>query len=257
MKLFVKERREEILKLLTLNKRVTVKELSKNIGVSEATLRSDLNEMEVDGLLIRTHGGALLKEVKNDNTSFSAREKRNKSEKHLIAKAAFSLIQNKQSILLDASSTAMELAKILKDSTMRITVVTSGIQTALELKENPNLTVIVIGGVVTQGSSSIEGNLGIDILNHINIDLMFTSAGGFSLEEGLTDFNLYEVQLKRELIQRAPRVVTLIDSTKIGVNSSAVFAHLNQIDTIITDTKVNKGYELSLNDHNINLIIAE
>lgn len=254
MKMFVLERRSKIMHLLQNKQRLTVKELAIKIGVSEATLRSDLNQMEEEGLLTRTHGGAILNEYATNETSFSVREKRNQKEKKLIAEKALELVEEKQCILLDASSTTMELAYLLKQKNIRLTVITSGVKTALELNENPNITVILIGGMLTKGSSSLEGTLGIDILDQVNIDLMFTSANGFTPASGLTDFNLYEVQLKKELIKKSNVVVALIDHSKIGVTSSAVFAKTDQVNTIITDATIQEGINNELVSRNINLI---
>ncbi|WP_152658487.1 DeoR/GlpR family DNA-binding transcription regulator [Oceanobacillus sp. CFH 90083] len=258
MKMFVTERRNKIMELLHDKQRLTVKELSDQIGVSEATLRTDLNKMEKNGLLTRTHGGAMLNqqsEVDYD-TSFSVREKRNRKEKSLIAKEAFQLIEEKQCILLDASSTALELARYLNEKMIRLTVVTSGIQTALELKDNPNITVILIGGVVTKGSTTMEGTLGVELLDKLHIDILFTSANGFSVENGLTDFNLYEVELKKHMVNKAQKIVAVIDHSKIGVTSSAPFARTNQIDVLITNDSIDSGTERILVDHNIQVISA-
>ncbi|MFD2923119.1 DeoR/GlpR family DNA-binding transcription regulator [Halobacillus naozhouensis] len=254
MKMFVSERRNKIMQLLNEKKRVTVKELSSHIGVSEATLRADLNKMETDGLLTRTHGGATLKEESDNETSFTAREKKNKEQKTVIADRAFELIEEKQCILLDASSTALELARYLKTQPMRLTVVTSGVLTALELKENPDLTVIMIGGVVTNRSSSIEGTLGLDILDHVNIDMMFTSGNGFSVDKGLTDFNLYEVELKKQLVKRSNKLVAIVDSSKIGTTSSAVFATPNEIDMLVTDKPLDDQSSKQLSENQIDVL---
>lgn len=256
MKLFVTERRETIMNLLKKYKRMTVKELASQIDVSEATLRTDLNEMESNGLLIRTHGGAILKD-EDHSTKFSVRAQKNRKEKIKIAKEAFKYIVEKQCILLDASSTALELARLLKKQEFPLTVVTSGVLTAMELNENPNLTVIVIGGVLTKQSTSIEGTLGLDILNHINIDTMFTSGNGFSIESGLTDFNFYEVELKKQLVEKANKLISLVDSSKINVNSSSEFASIDQIDKLITDKPVSETFTRKLNEKNIELIIAK
>ena len=238
MKMFVSERRDRIMEVLHEKKRVTVKELASEMGVSEATLRTDFNTMEKMGLLKRTHGGAILDDEKpglEPENSFDVRQKKNIEEKVKIALKALELIQPKQCLLLDASSTALELAKQLKQLSMRLTVVTTGLHTALELKENPNLIVIMVGGVVTSRSSSIEGTLGIELLDSINIDMMFTSANGFTVENGLEDFNLYEVALKKEIAKRAANIIALVDSSKLGKSSSASFAKLEDVDKLITD----------------------
>ncbi|WP_174614677.1 DeoR/GlpR family DNA-binding transcription regulator [Virgibacillus ihumii] len=254
MKMFVSERRNKIMNILYEKKRFTVKELALHIGVSEATLRTDLNKMEEEGLLIRTHGGAILNDESENETSFSAREKKNKQEKIQIAKKAFSFIEEKQCILLDASSTALELARYIKNQPIRLTVVTSGVLTALELKENPDLTVILLGGVVTNRSTSIEGTLGLSILDHVNVDILFTSGNGFSVESGLTDFNLYEVSLKKELVKKASKTIAIVDSSKIGKSSSAVFATPEDISALITDNPVDSDISTRLKQKNIELI---
>src|SRR5699024_9146308 len=118
-----------------------------------------------DGLLTRTHGGAVLNTDEDNDTSFTIREQKNKKEKMQIAKKAFELIEEKQCILFDASSTALEMARYIKNKPIRLTVVTTGLQAASELNRNPDITVIMIGGLVTKGSSSIEGTLGVSILD--------------------------------------------------------------------------------------------
>lgn len=255
-KVFAPERRKLIMDKLYQNQRVTVKELSEEIKVSEATLRTDLTKMEEDGLLKRTHGGAILIDIIDSETNFSSREKRNKDEKCAIAKKAVELVSNGQCIMLDASSTALELARTLKDMPIRLTVVTSGINTALELNEHPDITVILLGGIVKRGSYSLEGSLGINILKQINIDLMFTSANGFSLESGLTDFSVYEVELKKAMVNASHKVIALLDHTKINKNSIASFASIDQIDTIITDFKITDDYAKKLEEQNIDVLVV-
>jgi DeoR/GlpR family transcriptional regulator of sugar metabolism len=108
--MFAPERRKIIMEKLYASQRVTIKELSEEMDVSEATLRTDLSKMEEEGLLKRTHGGALLVDDLESETKFSSRERKNKEEKSAIAKQALELITNSQCIMLDASSTALELA---------------------------------------------------------------------------------------------------------------------------------------------------
>lgn len=260
-KLFANERRMKILELLQKKQRATVKELSEAVHASEATLRTDLNIMEQEGLLIRTHGGAMIDDtitnanLKTEHT-FVERERKNRDQKMLIGMKAFELIQNRQCILLDASSTALELAKILKDKNIRLTVVTNGINAALELKENPSITVILLGGMLRMGSVAVEGTLGSQILNQINIDAIFTSARGFTIEDGLTDFNVYEVELKKKMIQSASKVIALLDHTKIGKSSLAGFAETEQIHAIVTDNQTPTELILEIEKKNIEVIIA-
>lgn len=250
-KLFATERRQLILNILQEKKRVTVKELAKTVNVSEATLRTDLNILEEEGLLTRTHGGAVLNDDITPRKSFSEREKKNRESKMIIANKAIDLISQQDCIALDASTTSLELARLLRESNKRITVVTNGLSQAIELKENPNINVILIGGIVRIGSMAIEGLLGKSILEKINIDIMFTSASGFTLEEGLTDFNVYEVELKKTMVEKANELIALLDKTKIGTSSIASFASCEEIDMLITDDELSEDYQNQLAKYNI------
>ncbi|QHZ49190.1 DeoR/GlpR transcriptional regulator [Bacillus sp. NSP9.1] len=233
--MFAAERRNLILEHLMENNRITVKSLSKSLKVSEATLRTDLKVMEKEGLLTRTHGGAVLNKESSQDNSFSERAKKNTEYKIAIARKAAEFIAYKDCVVLDASTTALELARILKHTDVKMTVVTNGISAALELKENPDINVILIGGMLRRGSMALEGLLGVNTLEKINVDKIFTSASGFTIEDGLTDFNVYEVELKKALIKKASKVIALLDHTKMGDSSIASFAATDQIDCIITD----------------------
>lgn len=255
-KMFALERREKILQKLHEKQRITVKELSDEISVSEATLRTDLTKLEQEGLLKRTHGGAIPVDAADGDHSFSTREKKNKNEKTVIAKKALEFVSEGQCIMLDASSTALELARLLKQTSMRLTVVTNGIQTALELNEHPDITVILLGGIVKRGSLALEGNLGVNILKEINIDLLFTSANGFSLSSGLTDFSVYEVELKKAMVEAADQTIALLDYSKMFKNSIASFASPAQIDMVITDYELAETERDALSLHNIQAVMV-
>lgn len=253
-KLFANERRQLILNILEKKKRVTVKDLARDVNVSEATLRTDLNVLEEEGLLTRTHGGAVLNEDFPSKKSFSEREKKNRDSKMIIAQKAIELIKQKDCVLLDASTTALELAKLLRGSNLNITVVTNGLSSALELKENPAINVILLGGMARMGSMALEGLLGTSILNKINIDTIFTSASGFSIEEGLTDFNVYEVELKKVMVEKANKVIAMLDYSKLGTSSIATFASCEEIDMIISDKVVDDQFHKELLKHNIDVL---
>lgn len=255
-RMFATERRNKILDYLNKQQRATVKELSEILNVTEATLRTDLNTLEQERLVQRTHGGAILQDYARSEYSFSVREKKNREEKMAIGNKAAELVEDGQSILLDASSTALEMARSLKKRQIRITVITNGIYTAMELRENPEITVILIGGVLRVGSIALEGTLGSNILNQINVDTMFTSASGFTYEDGLTDFNVYEVELKKAMVASSSRVVALLDHSKLGKSSLASFASTRQIETLITDNKTLGGTIDRLKQMKINVIIA-
>ena len=256
-KIFAQERQKIILDKLVQQHSITIKELATSLNVSEATLRTDLTKLEQQNQLRRTHGGAILVDSDENETSFSTRQMKNKTEKNAIARAALQTISDNQSIMLDASSTALELAHYLKDFNHRLTVVTSGLKVAMELSDSPNITVILIGGIVKQGSNSLEGTLGADILDKIHVDRLFTSANGFSKDAGFTDFSVYEVELKKRMVQAAKKVTALLDHTKINRSSIAAFASITDIDTFITDELVSEAYSNLFEKHNVELIVAK
>lgn len=168
--------------------------------------------------------------------SFKTRESQNAAEKQAISLRALKHIEDGQCIILDASSTALTLARRLTRM-KKLTVVTNGIYTMLALKDIPGITVILTGGIVTNGSGSIEGLLGSSMLKGINADIGFFSCHGFTLEEGLTDFNLYEIELKKQMLSRCRFKTALVDSSKFEKTSTASFCPCSEIDLLLTDDK--------------------
>lgn len=261
------ERQKFILKLLTENGQVTTNELCEKLGVSPATVRADLNKLEKEHRIIKTHGGATLRDDEDyipvpaeplffpSAFSFKTRNEKSNAEKDAISEYALQYIKDNQCILLDASSTALSLANKL-DRFNKLTVITNGIYTMLALKEMPNITVIFIGGIVTKNSGSIEGLLGVDLLNHLNVDSSFISANGFTLNEGLTDFNVYEVELKKEIIRHSKNLVALLDATKLENISTASFCPANRIDIMLTDESADKKTIETYQNKGINVKIC-
>ncbi len=238
------ERRKQILEILSQKKRATTQELAKQLNVSVVTIRNDFDKLEAENYISKVHGGAVLSfsnetllQSQLDSTyNFHKRENLNSIQKNAICKEALQLIKDQQCILLDASSTCLTLAKNLNSMQFRqLMVVTNGIYTMMALKENPNITVVLIGGIVTKQSGSIEGVLGCELLNHIHADLAFVSAHGFTLTEGLTDFNLYESELKKKMMEHAKKRIALLDYSKLENVSAASFCHTKDLDMILTD----------------------
>ncbi|RED56668.1 MULTISPECIES: DeoR/GlpR family DNA-binding transcription regulator [Cohnella] len=234
--MFASHRRDRILELLQQDKQVLVKDLARLFNVSEGTLRIDLRILEDEGLLERTHGGAIPRkqQAAANELRNPSRSQLNYEEKQAIGRRAAKLVIDGQCIILDASSTALELAKGLTDHNY-LTVVTNGLETAMTLNQNPRNNVILIGGVLRSGSKTVEGVLGKDILSGIHADLFFTSAEGLSVQEGMTDFSLYEAELKKLMTANASRTVALVDHTKLGRRSIASSVAFDAIHILITD----------------------
>jgi len=232
------ERRQSLLDVLRKQPGLRVPELAQTLDVSEGTVRNDLNALEEEGKLKRVHGGAVLNEQDQfQNNSFVRRFKQNPAAKLAIAQEAAVLVNDGDSILLDASSTAYYLARALSDR-KKLRVMTNGFEVARELAQNSSNTVILIGGVVNNDSSSVTGLLSEKIIAEMHIEKAFFSCSGFSLERGMTEVHYAEAQLKRKAIESSRQVIALIDSSKFGKEDLTPFARPDQITHLITDERV-------------------
>lgn len=230
-------RRDKIIELVNMQRNISVKELSIKLGFAESTIRSDLNLLDKQGLLRRIHGGAASMEKTDDNDykRFENRLNTEREEKIEIAHKAIKHISNDDVLILDASTTCYELAQLLSNTDLRLTILTNGIKVAEVLMNNPNIIIVLIGGILARNSYAIEGDFGIEILDKFNIHKSFISGHAINLENGITDFNVYEVQLKRKFIDKSDQIYVLIDSSKFDQKSASTICDLSSIDLLITD----------------------
>ncbi len=229
------ERRQQILALLQEQPGIKVSELARQLDVSEGTIRNDLSALEEEGRLTRVRGGAVPRHGHRFISSLFAEHARTHAEaKRRIARYAAELVEDGDSILLDASSTVFALVPHLHNR-HNLTIVTNGIEVALALASNRSLSVILVGGVMRSDGTSVVGHLGEKILDELHFKMAFVSCSGFSVEAGLTEVDIQEVQLKKKMVRSADRVIALIDSSKFGRVDLTSFASLEQIAHIFTD----------------------
>jgi len=229
------ERRQSLIDTLRKQPGLRVPELARILDVSEGTVRNDLNALEQQGVLVRVHGGAVLSQQDQfQNASFVRRYQQNAAAKLAIARAAAVLVNDGDSILMDASSTAYYFAKALAER-RRLRVMTNGFEIARELAQNTTNTVILIGGVVNNESSSVTGLLSEHIIEELHIQKAFLSCSGFSLERGMTEVHLAEAQLKRKMVESSQQLYALVDSTKFGKEDLTSFARPEKISCLFTD----------------------
>jgi DeoR/GlpR family transcriptional regulator of sugar metabolism len=181
---------------------------------------------------------------------FGIRHLEHAKEKNCIGQGAVQLVNDGESILLDASSTAYYLALNLKDHT-RLRVITNGIEVARLLAQNPTNTVILIGGVVNQDGSSVTGLLSEQIIAELHIQKAFVSCSGFSVERGMTEVHFEEAQLKRKAIESVRQVFALVDSSKLGHEDLTPFARPLQITQLFTDSGITEEWKTRLQWANI------
>ena len=251
------ERRQSLLDILRKQPGLRVPELAQALGVSEGTVRNDLNALEDEGRLKRVHGGAVLNDQGEfQNNSFVRRYKQNAAAKLAIAREAALLVKDGDSILLDASSTDYFLARALSDR-QELRVVTNGFEVARELAENTSNTVILIGGVVNNNSSSVTGLLSERIIEELRIEKAFLSCSGFSLERGMTEILLAEAQIKRKVIESSQQLFALVDSSKFGREDMTPFAHPERITRLFTDSNLSPEWMMRLEQAGIAFTICE
>lgn len=232
--LFPEERRQEILKLINQDGRVSVNDLSQSFGVSEVTIRNDLQILDDQALLLRTHGGAV-PAAKAPELSLTLRRQQQIKEKDRIGAAAASMVNNGEAIFLDTSSTALALAHHLKHH-RDITIITNSLSIPPMLLDVPGVAVVMPGGTMRRETVSLVGAEGLCVLEKFNIRKGFFGAHGLSNPEGLTDVSEAEIEVKKRIIKMCREVIVIIDSTKWGRVGLASFASLSDIQMVITDT---------------------
>ena len=242
------ERRQNLLELLKGQPGLRVPQAANLLGVSQGTVRNDLNALEKEGQLKRVHVGAVVEDPDPfQNNSFLRRCQHHVAAKSAIARKAATLIKEGDSIFLDASSTAFHLARALAER-KQLRVLTNGFEVARELARNTSNTVILIGGVVAHDSPSVTGLLSEQIIAEMRVEKSFFSCSGFSIERGMTEVHLGEAQLKRKTIASSRQVFGLIDSSKFGKEDLTTFARPDQITRIFTDAGITPAWRARLGE---------
>jgi DeoR family fructose operon transcriptional repressor len=231
---FAEERKQKMLEHLERHKKVTVPELSDMFGVSNVTIRNDLNELESVGLLTRTHGGAMLKNKTGSEPDLNQRKIFNLVGKQRIAQLALPLIEDGDTIVLDAGNTTLELAKLLVRK-QNLTVVTNGLEIALALEDMPHGNIIFMGGMIRKGfhcSISLPTD---NLLKGLTVDKAFMACNSLSIERGASTPEMLQAETKKLMISVANKVILLSDYTKMGKDSFVQFAPLSILDVLVTD----------------------
>ncbi len=230
-------RRKKIEEVLHAEGFCNVTSLAKLLGASEVTIRNDLSTLEDEGKVTRIHGGAILTAERSRGEYFEERTGVNQGKKLWIARWAAELVDNYDSIVLDASTTAFYMADYLKNH-KQLTVFTNGIEVAFRLAENRSNKVILIGGLLRPETASLSGQFGSEMLKSVRVKKAFVSCSGWSPTLELMDGDLFEAQLKKEMIEATEAVFLLMDSSKFEKQGVAPFASLSRMSMVITDDQV-------------------
>lgn len=253
-KVFQEERLRVIMKKLEQENRVLINDLSRFFNTTPVTIRKDLDTLESQGLLKRTHGGAILQKSLFHGLKLNEKEKLNAEEKKRIADEAVKLISKGDVVILDSGSTTTQLARNMK-SLKDVTVITTAVNIALELATS-DLEIILTGGTLRKDSSALVGPLAEFTLNKISADLLFHGVDGVDYEIGLTTPDIIEANTSNVMMQRAGENILLVDSSKFGRRSLGVICQIKDIDKIITTKQMEKREIKKLNNLGVEVVIV-
>ena len=234
----VEQRRAEIMKLIQSKGSIRVSELSKTYGISEVTVRSDLEYLESQGQLNRIHGGAVATGKMYANMDLSERYMTNANYKKSIARIAADLIEDDDTIMMNAGTTLAYVLHAAKGK-KNIRVVTNSLQNAMELASNPNFKVILLGGDL---DTKYQFTYGIDTITQLeqyHANKCIISVDGIHKADGMTLYYANESPIVRKMIAYSDRVIVVADSTKLGKNTFSRVGDLSEIDVLVTNKKEN------------------
>lgn len=229
-------RRTAIVNLVKSKRQVTIAELSREFGVTEETIRKDLQELSEQGKLLRTFGGAAIREYGTERP-LDQRTIQNLSEKQKIAKAALSLINEGNLLVLDAGSTVSVLAKILPQNS-NIVVLTNSLEITNILSSKQGISVICTGGRLREKSMSLQGILAENAIAAFNAEKAFISCSAVDVNLGVMDSNEGGARIKQKMIDIAREVYLLADSSKIGGIAHITTCPISRITGIVTDDSI-------------------
>ncbi len=230
------ERRRRICELLQKRGGVTVLALARRFATSTVTIRADLSTLERAGVLVRSHGGALLRR-EDDDQPLAVKKTLHHAEKVRIAKRAVALIQDGETVIIDSGTTTAELAEQIRDSSLQsINVITNALNVAMILANAPMVRLIMPGGILRRESNSLSGHIGEAALAELRADRVFLGADAIDPAIGVMTPHLPEAQLNLKMIEIARQVIAVADASKLQRHNISLIAQVEQIDILITDS---------------------
>lgn len=251
------ERRREIVTLARREGRVAVEELVRRFNVSAVTLRADLRQLSAQGVLVRSYGGAMLPQEAGQEFSLAVKKSIHHAEKVRIGRAAAKLIRPHQTVILDSGTTSAEVARAIKRASISaLTVITHALNIAQEFTDAPNISIIVIGGLMRHVSGSFVGPQAERMMRELHADHFFLGVDGIDPDIGLSTPDLLEAQLNRAMIQVSHEVTVVADSSKIGRRSLSVIGEITSARRLITDSEIDADAVNRFRKSGIEVIVA-
>jgi DeoR/GlpR family transcriptional regulator of sugar metabolism len=242
-------RKAKIKDIIMEKKSVIVSELAKDFSVTEETIRRDLKALEDEGFLIRTYGGAFIQDGVQNEVELSIRETVYTDSKLLIANKCAEIVHNGDSIFLDASTTALFIAKAIRE--MRLTVLTNSLKVINLLTDAPNIRLISIGGLFDPNNMSFIGRSALSALDSYFVDKTFMSCRSLSQTHGITDSNEAMSEIRQKLLKRSSKIYVVADYSKFDKTSFINICDFSDIEGLITDKQLDQEWINFLAKNNV------
>jgi DeoR/GlpR family transcriptional regulator of sugar metabolism len=240
------ERRTQILQIVRTAGRVRVNELASYFNTSAVTIRNDLNALHQQGLVLRSHGGAVLPDTILRESPVHERR---------IGAMAAKLINDGETIILDSGTTTLEIARQIKKK-KGLQVITNGVNIASELLDARDIQLFIVGGTVRGESASISGRFTEEMFEQFSADKMFLSGAGCDLDFGVSGANLEETMVNRAMLRISREIILVADASKFSKRSMSRITHFSEIDTVISDTSLGPDIQEKLRSLGCNVILV-
>ncbi len=251
------DRQNYIISQLQLKHSISSTEIINDMDCSLETLRRDLIELEKEGRLIRSHGGAYLPDKFKKGLPIQLRETMLIKEKDKMAELAYELIDDGDVIFLDHSSTCSRLANKLSKSDKSVSIITNSVMSSMIItsSSNPHIKLISTGGIYNESSSSYHGRISLDAISRFHASKAFISPAFISKDFGLTGHSIESVDVREAMMRYADKVILLMDHTKIGGNSDVIIGDLSSIDLLISDKKLDSNMAKHFKNIGIQILV--
>jgi DeoR family transcriptional regulator of aga operon len=253
--MMAEERRTQILQTVRSAGRVKVNELASRFSTSAVTIRNDLNELHQRGLVLRSHGGAVLPGTMLRKSRVHERLKTHSDEKRRIGAMAATLINDGETTILDSGTTTLEIARQIKKK-QGLQIITNGVNIAAELLDARDAEVFIVGGTVRGESASISGRFTEEMFDQFSADKLFLSGAGCDLDFGVSGANLEKTMVNRAMLRISREIILVADASKFSKRSMTRIALFSEIDTVISGTSLDQEIQEKLRSLSCNLILV-
>src|SRR5271154_4086394 len=253
--MMAEERRTQILQIVRTEGRARFNELANRFSSSAVTIRNDLNELHQRGLVLRSHGGAVIPDTILRESPVHERLKTHAEEKRRIGAIAATLINDGETIILDSGTTTLEIARQIKNK-QGLQVITNGVNIAAELLDARDVQTFIVGGTLRSDSASIVGRSAEEMFEQFSADKVFLSGAGCDPDFGVSGANLDETMVNRAMLRIAREIILVADASKFSKRSMVRIAPFSEIDIIISDTGLRTEIQDKVRGLGCNLILA-